>query len=114
MKKIITLCFFAFAMILSTQTMTAQSMVEINSLASKKTQDLKKAIKFDTNTEELVYQTYQAFEQKKYNIVKLESEGKVVSAEDQEKIDNMLIEKFKNIFTVEEFNRYLAFLDNQK
>jgi hypothetical protein len=114
MKKIITLCFFAFAMILGSQTVAAQSMVEINSLAAKKTQELKKAVKFDSETEEMVYKTYQAYAQKKFNVDKSTDNGNTVSAEDREKIENMVAEKFKSIFTEAEFKRYLDFADMQK
>ena len=60
MKKIITLCVFAFALVLGTQTMNGQTMVEINQAAFTKTQELKKIIKFDAETEEEVYLVYQA------------------------------------------------------
>ena len=114
MKKIITFCFFAFAMILGTQTVAAQSMVEINSIASKKTQELKKAVKFNNDTEDMVYKTYQAFEKKKANLEKITASGETVSAEDKQKINNMLNEKFKSIFTPEQYKLYLAYADQQK
>ncbi|MEZ4793114.1 MAG: hypothetical protein R2783_06535 [Gelidibacter sp.] len=114
MKKIMTLCFFAFAMILGTQTVAAQSKVEINSLAAKKTQALKKAVKFNNDTEDLVYQTYLSYEKKKYSIDKALTEGETISDEDRKKVDNILTDKFKSIFTAEEYRRYLAFEDSQK
>lgn len=114
MKKIMTLCFFAFAMILGTQTVAAQSVIEINSLAAKKTQELKSIIKFNHETEDLVYKTYQNYEYKKYSIEELKAQGKSVSQEDMKKFDNLLPEQFRAIFTEDEFQRYIKFTNNQK
>ena len=114
MKKIMTLCFFAFAMVMGTQTVAAQSLVEINSLASKKTQELKKNVKFDDATEHQVYEAFQAFEQKTASVTKIEASGKTVSSEEKETIKNMLVEKLKNIFTEDQFVRYLEFSKNKK
>lgn len=114
MKKIITFCFFAFALVLGTQTVSAQSIVEVNSLASKKTLELKKVVKFDNDTQDLVYQTYQEFVQKKLDADKLVAEGGTLSAEEKEKMNTMLTEKFKTIFTEEEFMLYEAYTESQK
>lgn len=114
MKKLMTLCLFAFAMILGTQTITAQSMIEVNSLASEKTQELKKVIKFDSDTEDLVYKTFQTYLQKKESLQKITDSGATVSTEDRSKIENMLSDKFKSIFTEDQFNRYMAFVENQR
>lgn len=114
MKKILTLCFFAFAMILGTQTVAAQSVIEINSLASKKTQELKSVIKFNDDTEDLVYKTYQDYEYKNYNIEELKAQGKSVSQDDMKKFENFLSEQFRSIFTEDEFQRYIEFTNNQK
>ena len=114
MKKIITICLFAFAMVLGTQTVAAQSKVEINSIASKKTQELKKAIKFNSDTEDKVYQTYQMYEQKMANLEKIIASGETVADEDKEKINNMLNDKFRTIFTPEQYKLYLEYADQQK
>lgn len=113
MKKIMTLCLFAFTMILGTQTVAAQSVIEINSLAAKKTQELRKVIKFNDETEDLVYKTYQDYEQKKYDIEKLKAQGESVSKDDMKKFDNLLPEQFRTIFTEDEFQRYIEFTNNQ-
>ncbi|MGJ8590921.1 MAG: hypothetical protein ACSHXF_00135 [Aquaticitalea sp.] len=109
MKKIITLCFFAFAMVLGTQSAAAQTMVEVNAIAAKKTKELKQAVKFNTDTEHAVYETLQAYVSKKFSLDKIVSEGGTVSSEDKVTIDNMVAEKFKNLFTEEQFQRYLEF-----
>ena len=109
-----TLCFFAFAMVLGTQTVAAQSMVEINSIASKKTQELKKAIKFSDETEDKVYETYQLYEQKKATLTKTEAEGGTVSAEDKATINNILNERFKNLFDEREYAIFQKISKEQK
>ncbi len=114
MKKLLTLCFFAFAMVLGTQTIAAQSTVEINSLASKKTQELKKAVKFSNETEHIVYETYQEYEQKMAKVTKLEAEGKTITSEEKKVIANMVSDKFQKIFSESEFERYEAFLHDHK
>ncbi|MCK7588984.1 hypothetical protein M0G43_00200 [Subsaxibacter sp. CAU 1640] len=114
MKKIITLCLFAFAMVLGTQSINAQSMVEVNSLAAKKTQELKKAVKFNTETEEAVYETYQTYVKKQMSFEKVAANGGTVTAEEKEKVEKMLTEKFRAIFTAEEFQRFQDFEDSRK
>ncbi|HLT32761.1 MAG TPA: hypothetical protein VKZ98_03140 [Aquaticitalea sp.] len=108
MKKIITLCFFAVAMILGTQSITAQNIIQVNAVAAEKTKELKQSIKFDSDTEDLVYQTFQEYERKKYSIEKVEAAGQTVSEEDRMKFNNMLAEKFKVLFTPEQYERYLT------
>ncbi len=114
MKKLITLCFFAFAMILGTQSAASQNIIEINSLAAEKTQELKKVIKFTDETADLIYKTYQIYEQKKYDLEQLNARGESVAKDDVKKVENILSEQFKTIFTEEEFERYLEFEKNQK
>src|SRR5690606_4722041 len=108
MKKIITLCFFAVAMILGTQSITAQNIIQVNAVAAEKTKELKQSIKFDSDTEDLVYQAFQEYERKKYSIEKVEAAGQTVSEEDRMKFNNMLAEKFKVLFTPEQYERYLT------
>ncbi|GFZ92990.1 hypothetical protein GCM10011531_26200 [Aquaticitalea lipolytica] len=108
MKKIITLCVFAFALVLGTQTMNGQTMVEINQAAFTKTQELKKIIKFDAETEEEVYLVYQAYESKMYNVNQSIANGDVISDEDKQKVESMLFKRFKKIFTEEQYELYLT------
>lgn len=114
MKKIKILCLFAFTFVLGAQTLAAQSSVEINAFASEKTQELKNFIEFNNDTAELVYKAYQELELKKQSIIKIEADGRSVSNDDKKKLESMLSEKFRDIFTVEQFTRYLTFVDKQK
>jgi len=48
MKKIITFCFFAFALVIGTQNVLAQNKLEINKEANEKAYELRKQLKFST------------------------------------------------------------------
>ncbi len=109
MKKIITLCFFAFAMILGTQTSMAQSVIEVNAAASQKAKELKQVIKFNDDTQDLVYKAYQEYERAKYNVDQIIASGKPVPEKDRMALNNMLAEKFKELFTAEQYERYLTY-----
>lgn len=109
MKKIMTLCLFAFVMVLGTQTATAQSIIEVNAVASQKTKELKQVIKFHGNTEDLVYQAYQEHERKRYSVDQMVAAGEVVPEKDRMALNNMLAERFKELFTAEQYERYLTF-----
>lgn len=107
MKKIMTICFFAFAMVLVTQTSMAQSVIEVNAAASQKAKELKQVIKFNDDKHELVYQAYQEYELAKFNVDQMIAAGKTVPEKDRMELNNMLAEKFKTLFTAEQYERYL-------
>lgn len=114
MKKIISLCFFVFAVGLGTQTLKAQNIIEINAVAAEKTKELKQALKFDANTEHQVYKVYQAYERKKLNIDRIVASGKTVSEDDKMAFNNMLAERFKKILTATQYERYLIYSKSPK
>jgi len=114
MKKIITLCFFAFAMVLGIHTSNAQSIVEVNAIAAQKTKDIKKAVKFNSETEDLVYQAYQDYAKRQLKIERVESNGGTVSSEAREKSETVLNDKLKSIFSDEQYQRYLTFVNSKK
>lgn len=114
MKKLITLCFFAFAMVLGTQTVAAQSMVEINSIASKKSQELKKNIKFSDKTEHAIYEAYQAYESKMASITKHEAAGDVVSKDDKLSVKKTLDATVEKLLDAEQYQLYLKLSADMK
>lgn len=102
MKKIITLCLFAFAMLLGTQNATAQSnLIEVNAEASEKTEALRKFIKFDNTQRDKVYLAIQ-----EYTKIKMSKE---VDNASLEKAKESLETKIKAILTEEQYERYKAF-----
>lgn len=90
----------------STQNATAQNTLEINEVASAKTKELRKTIKFDKNKMDDVYRAYQAFG-KAYKKISSNPEG---NKERLDKINNVLDEKLKTILTEEQFHNYLEII----
>jgi hypothetical protein len=68
MKKIITLCLFVFAMLIGNQSVVAQNnklpnKIEVNTIASEKTEALRKFIKFSDSQRDSVYQAMREYTQ---------------------------------------------------
>jgi len=103
MKKLITLCFFAFALLFSTQGLMAQNIQEINATASEKAKEIQKNIKINNLQLEDVYQAYKEFQT---NYVKI-SDDLAGNQEQIMKLNDLLDEKLKGILTNEQFERYL-------
>lgn len=104
MKKIITLCLFAFAMLIGTQSVTAQSnLVKVNAEASEKTEALRKAVKFDNDQRDKVYLAIQ-----EYTKVKM---SKDIDKASMEKAKNNLETKIKAILSDEQYERYKTFTE---
>ena len=61
MKKLITLCLFAVALLFNAQNITAQNTIEINKEANIKTKELRKVIKFEREKMQDVYKAYQEY-----------------------------------------------------
>lgn len=102
MKKVITLCFFVFAMVLGTESMMAQNKIEINAEASEQMEVLRKRIKFNDEQKEEVYQAYKEFGTAKAKLSKAPTQG----VNDFENIKAQLQIKIKNILTEEQFEIY--------
>ncbi|WP_274475352.1 hypothetical protein [Mangrovimonas aestuarii] len=96
MKKIITLTFFGCAMFFAVQNSQAQSTAEMNSIASAKTIELRKTVKFDSDLRENVYQAFKAYE----NQIKALNEDTADSttyAEKKARIEGNLIGTLKEV-----------------
>ena len=109
MKKVITLCFFVFALLIGTQAVSAQTgIVEVNKKASKMTEALRSFIKFDDDQKDLVYEACQEYMQATLDL----KQATVVEEGVREKINNLLDEKIKGILNEEQFARYKEFPKN--
>jgi len=106
MKKIITLCLFALAMCFSTQNLVAQDLLKVNAKANEKANELKRAIKFDDNTLEEVYQAFKHYEGKMESINIHMKTGSTEAKDAKTEIKNILDTKLKEIFTKEQYDRY--------
>lgn len=111
MKKIVTLCFFALTVCFSTQTMNAQNVIEINAAANQKANELRKAIKFDTNVLEEVYQAYKAYETKIQSIDKYMEQSSQESVKAKADTKEILNARLKELFTEEQFTKYESLED---
>lgn len=114
MKKIITFCFFTFALLFGTQTVLAQSVVEVNKLASEKTLEIRAYVKFNRETQNSVYEAYQNYIQRTYKTTEMVKNGTTPSEKDIEKAQRLLTEKLQSVFTDEEFASYQKYLDIKK
>ncbi|WP_452225293.1 hypothetical protein [Lacinutrix chionoecetis] len=111
MKKIFTFCFFAFALLIGTQSAVAQDKVEINEKASNTAKALKQQLKFDDNTLEQVYLAYQGYENKMYSIdTNLES-GTQYYKDAVTKTDAVLQERMKELLGNDMYARYLIIVE---
>ncbi len=110
MKKIITLCLFVVAMFLGNQSVVAQnselaSKIEVNAIASEKTEALRKFIKLNDSQRDRVYLALREYTQTNASI-----EQQKKSSKDQfEKNEQRLESKMKGILTEEQFLRYQEF-----
>jgi methionine-rich copper-binding protein CopC len=103
MKKIITLCLFAFIMILSTNTAAAQDIEAIRTISVKQTKELRSEIK--TMTSEQTEQIYEAF--KNYNKRKaILDQSTTAETKMNSQNKQQLNTTMKNILTAEQFEVY--------
>ncbi|MBC3847520.1 hypothetical protein H8K90_14075 [Winogradskyella echinorum] len=110
MKKVITLCLFAFVMILGTESIMAQNSklenrVEVNTEASEKTEALRKHIKFTNDQRDQIYNALKVYGQAKASI-----KGKPSTEEEKAKIEKQLDDKVKLILSDEQYERYKAYI----
>ena len=115
MKKIITLCLFAFALLLGTQTAAAQdsktdkeanAIIEANAI--KTTKGLIKFVRLEKDKTEEVYEIVTEHTSALYFIENENSTDKesfIKTTAANEKLDNQM----KTLLNKEQFNRYKAF-----
>jgi len=109
MKKIITGCLFALALLLSTQNITAQNTLEINAEANAKTKELRKIVKFEESKMDDVYKVYQDYGIA-YKKISVNLEGNVGRLK---KIDTYVDNSLKDILTEEQYITYLKYFRNR-
>ena len=104
MKKIITLGLFAFAMLLGTQSITAQNSLEgIKAEAEKKTESLKKLINLEEDQMNDVYKAFVAMGKRKLSL-----ENETNTEETLKRIESNFESKMKSILTQEQFKNFMA------
>ncbi|APX99545.1 hypothetical protein CLV86_2277 [Lacinutrix venerupis] len=107
MKKIFTFCFFAFALLIGTQSALAQDNAKVNEKAYLKAKELRSTLKFDDNTLEKVYKAYQAYEYKFLSISEHQESGSSDYNNSMATLNNTLQEGIKNALGNDLYKRYL-------
>lgn len=102
MKKIFTFCFFAFALLIGTQSALAQDKVSTKQKAFNKAKELRSTVKFNDNTLEQVYNAYYAYEK---GIISLEG------AKNEEATAKLSLELQSNLKTALGEDVYKRFLN---
>ena len=111
MKKVITLCLFAFILILGSESVMAQSTpnkIEINAEASTKTEALRKYVKFDKDQRNEIYTALQAYGNQKATL----NNGTTLSEESVARLEKELDDKVKEILTQDQYERYKAYMES--
>ncbi|MEO6348305.1 MAG: hypothetical protein ABIO60_10400 [Aquaticitalea sp.] len=92
----------------------SQSLEEVNKVASSKTAELMKVIKFNDETQNTVFNAYQEYIQRTYTTSETFKNHTNPSNEDVEKANRSLTEKLKSVFSDDEYARYLKYMDTKK
>mgnify|MGYP007055201597 CR=1 FL=1 len=111
MKKIITLCFFAFALLIGTQTAIAQTDAELNKKATAKTKELASKLKIDNDNIGEIYNAYKDYESKMYSISQPENK---VPADEVALVKSTLQSRIKNALTEAQYKRYLIIVEYEE
>ena len=113
MKKIITFCFFAFALVLGTQNAVAQNKLEINKVANEKAYELRKELKFSDEALEETYQAYRDKALKQYSIAEYEGAGTATYKESMAKIETQFLAKMESALTEEQYERFTSLYESK-
>lgn len=112
MKKLVTLCIFAFALLVGTQNINAQE-VETNEIAYSKTKELHKTLKFDNDTFKKVYKAYQEYSSKTNTLETTHNSGTESYKKYNKIIKSRLLKQMKSALSPDIYKRYLI-LTNQE
>ncbi|AEH01496.1 hypothetical protein [Lacinutrix sp. 5H-3-7-4] len=107
MKKVITLCLFAFTMLIGTQTAFAQNNVKVDQKATTKAKELRSQLKFDDSTMEKVYLAYQQYENKMLSINENLSKNTAQYKNATLETSKTLQQNIKSALGEDRFQRYL-------
>ena len=104
MKQFFTIGFFSLAFFLGSQTMEAQSKLEMNQAASEQTIQLRKLIKFDKEQQHKIFDAYLKYEKA---VSKLNTSASNTNLnEEKEKINAVLVNEVQAILTDEQFEMF--------
>lgn len=100
MKKIITICLFAFAMVLNTNTLAAQDTDPVRTASTKQTKKLSSKIKtMSSQQTEQIYEAFKNYNKKKAIIDQSSNSENNLSLQNEERLNIHM----KKILTAEQF-----------
>lgn len=102
MKKLLTGCLLAIALLFSAQNITAQNITEINKEAAKQTETLQKLIKFDKEKMDAVFKAYKEFGKASAELSSSEQSPELLA-----KLNKELDKKLEGILSELEYHNYL-------
>jgi hypothetical protein len=108
MKKLITLCLFTIALFIGSTSVNAQTdKSDVNAIAAKKTEALRQKIKFSDDQRDEVYKVFQVYTEREIRI----KNNPETAEQALSKLNYYRDERFKLIFTEEQYQQYLAMKD---
>jgi hypothetical protein len=107
MKKLILSIFVVFFFLFGSLNSYGQSTIEINKAAFENTEALKKQIKFDSNTEHKVYQSYKVYQRQMHHINTMSTPNSDLITEEKKKLYSKLCDDLKEILTTEQYAMFL-------
>ncbi|WP_055448071.1 hypothetical protein [Lacinutrix mariniflava] len=110
MKKIFTFCFFAFALLIGTQSASAQDQVSLKEKAYLQAKEMRTQIKFDDTTLEQVYEAYYAHEK---NLLSIEDSKSTGEKEIIAKANTTLEANLKSALGEDLYKRYLILTEKK-
>lgn len=111
MRKLLMSGLIVIAFLVGSQNSYGQSTIGINKAASESTELLKKQIKFDTDTEHQIYQSYKVYQRQLHHINTMDTSNSDLITEEKKKVYSKLCDDLKEILTEEQ---YAMFLDIEK
>ena len=103
MKKIITLCLFAFAMVLSTNTLAAQDIDEVRAISVKQTKQLRNEMKTMTSQQrEQIYEVFKNYNKRKATLDQNTATESKMNVQNEEQLNTNM----KKILTAEQYEIY--------
>ncbi len=111
MKNLLTLCFFAFALLISSQDSFAQEKYKaIDEMVKIETKDLTKILGLDNDQAAMVARTLYAKEKAYVDLDENTAIDKKQYAETKAKVDMNFKSKMMQILTEEQFTAYSSYL----
>ena len=108
MKRTVLMICVIVACCFGLQNSFGQNALEINQAAAENTAALKKQIKFNTEQEHQVYQSFKVYQRQLAHIESMSGQNNIDVAAEKKKIFAELSTSLKGILTAEQYDLFLA------